>query len=416
MSNILKMVTESQLWPIEKLIPYANNARTHSKRQIKLLAAIMRSHGMIGSVWVDSRGVLIAGHARVLAAQLNGLTHISVIVLDHLTDNEARKLRIADNKIAQSAGCDKKKLYAELARLLEQHADLESLGFSELELKDVLAKLGVEGRTDEDEIPAVPINTTTKVGDLWILGDHQILCADATELPNAKRLLKGQPADMIFLDFPYNVQYRGKAAGTQDTILNDDLGADFSSFLKKACDVILAVSGGGIYMCMSSSELHTLYSAFTSAGGHWSTFVIWAKDRFTLGRSDFQRQYEPILYGWKEGSPHAWYGSRNMGDVWNFDKPRANKLHPTMKPVELVERAILCSSEPGNTVFDPFGGSGSTLIACHKTGRRGRLMELAPKYVDVTIERWQAYSGETARLESNGQLFNEFARDEKKAA
>jgi DNA modification methylase len=416
MSNILKIITESQLWPIEKLTPFANNARTHSKRQIKQLAAIMRSHGVIGAVWVDTEGNIIAGHCRILAGQLNGMTHFPVIVLDHLTDAQARALRIADNKITQNAGWDQKKLNSELAALLEEKIDLESLGFSELELKDVLAELGVEGNVGEDEVPEASVNTITRVGDLWILNDQQIMCGDATEVHNAKRLLDGQTADMVFTDFPYNVRYRGKAAGAPKTILNDDLGADFGPFLRKACEVILAVSGGAIYICMSSSEVHTLYSSFTAAGGHWSTFVIWAKDTFTLGRSDFQRQYEPILYGWKEGNPHAWCGARNIGDVWNFGKPRANKLHPTMKPVELIERAILCSSERGNTVFDPFGGSGSTLIACQKTGRRARLIELDPKYVDVTIKRWQEYSGETARLASSGQSFNDFPQEDRKAA
>src|ERR1051325_10045623 len=168
---------------------------------------------------------------------------------------------------------------------------------------------------------------------------------------------------------------------------------------------MLAVSAGAIYICMSSSELHTLHQAFTEAGGHWSTFLIWAKDRFTLGRSDYQRQYEPILYGWKKGSSHYWCGARDAGDIWHVEKPHANELHPTMKPVELVERALLYSSRKGALVLDPFGGAGTTLIACHKTGRCARVVELDACYVDVMIRRWEQYSGGTARLAATGQSF-----------
>jgi hypothetical protein len=249
MSDILlEIVTETQMWPIEKLIPFTNNPRTHSKRQIRQLPAIMRSHGVIGAAWVDKNGILIAGHCRLLAWQLNGMTHFPVIVLAHLTDAEARSLRIGDNKIAQNAGWDQKKLNSELAALLEEKVDLESLGFSELELKNVLARLGAEGKAGEDDVPEASINSTTKVGDLWILGDHRILFGDSTKIQSANQLLDGQPADMVFTDFPYDVRYRGKAAGAQSLILNDDLGADFAPFLHKACEVILAVSGGAIYM------------------------------------------------------------------------------------------------------------------------------------------------------------------------
>jgi DNA modification methylase len=193
--------------------------------------------------------------------------------------------------------------------------------------------------------------------------------------------------------------------------LNDDLGKDFGQFLYDSCVAMLAVAGGAMYISMSSSELHTLYKAFTDAGGHWSTFLIWAKDTFTLGRSDYQRQYEPILYGWKEGNIHFWCGARNQGDVWFVDKPRVNDLHPTMKPVELIERALLHSSQKGDLVLDPFAGAGSTLIACHKTGRRARLIELDPQYVDATITRCQAYVGGQATLASSGRSFDEVGRE-----
>jgi DNA modification methylase len=218
-------------------------------------------------------------------------------------------------------------------------------------------------------------------------------------------VLKGRPADLVFADLPYNVNYKQKSWNQVRPIMNDDLGTQFEQFLHAACVQLLSVSRGAVYLCMSSSELHTLHKAFTAAGGHWSTFVIWDKGHFTLGRSDMQRSYEPILYGWKEGQAHYWCGARNEGDVWFVAKPQINALHPTMKPVALIERAIRNSSRRGDLVLDPFGGSGSTLIACEKTGRAGRLIELEPQYVDVTLRRWEAYTGQEARLESDGQSF-----------
>ena len=190
---------------------------------------------------------------------------------------------------------------------------------------------------------------------------------------------------------------KDKLRGKKRKIANDNLGGDFEQFLRDACVNMLAVTKGAIYICMSSSELHTLQKAFREAGGHWSTFVIWAKNTFTMGRSDYQRQYEPILYGWKEGTDHFWCGARDQGDVWFIKKPVANDLHPTMKPVELVERAIRNSSKGRDTVLDPFGGSGTTLIACEKAGRQARLIELEPKYCDVIVRRWQEFTGKEAR-------------------
>ena len=200
----------------------------------------------------------------------------------------------------------------------------------------------------------MPVEPVSKPGDLWILGNHRLLCGDATVLSDVERLMDGQLADMVFSDPPYNVDYgngsKGKLQGKDRRILNDALGDGFYQFLYDACVNMLTVTKGACYICMSSSELHTLQKAFTEAGGKWSTFVIWAKNTFTLGRADYQRQYEPILYGWKQGADHFWCGARDQGDVWFVDKPRVNDLHPTMKPVELVERA----SRP---FFACFGGT-----------------------------------------------------------
>ncbi|HSF96402.1 MAG TPA: site-specific DNA-methyltransferase, partial [Thermohalobaculum sp.] len=197
--------------------------------------------------------------------------------------------------------------------------------------------------------------------------------------------------------------------GKDRRIRNDNLGDAFAAFLYDACVNILTVTKGAVYVCMSSSELHTLQKAFAEAGGHWSTFVIWAKNTFTLGRADYQRQYEPILYGWKDGTDHYWCGARDQGDVWFVNKPARNDLHPTMKPVELVERAIRNSSKTRDVVLDPFGGSGSTLIAAEKAGRQSRLIELDPKYCDVICRRWQDWTGELAYLEGDDRPFVEIS-------
>jgi DNA modification methylase len=216
---------------------------------------------------------------------------------------------------------------------------------------------------------------------------------------------------MAVTDPPYNVDYgnsaKDKMRGKDRRILNDALGDGFYQFLYDTCINLLMVTKGACYICMSSSELHTLQKAFTDAGGKWSTFIIWAKNTFTLGRADYQRQYEPILYGWKDGSQHYWCGARDQGDVWFVDKPRVNDLHPTMKPVELIERAITNSSKSRDIVLDLFGGSGTTLIAAERTGRSARLMELDPKYVDVIVQRWQDYTGNKAVLDGEDRTFDD---------
>ena len=243
-----------------------------------------------------------------------------------------------------------------------------------------------------------------------------MLCGDATKAEDYKALLGDELVDMTFTDPPYNVNYaktaKDKMRGKNRPILNDNLGENFQGFLESACQNILGVTKGAVYIAMSSSELDTLQSAFRSAGGKWSTFVIWAKNTFTLGRADYQRQYEPILYGWKDGADHYWCGARDQGDVWQIKKPQKNDLHPTMKPVELVERAIRNSSKTRDLVLDPFGGSGSTLIACEKSGRRARLIELDPKYVDVIVRRWQDFTGHEAKRASDGAKFADLRPDQ----
>jgi len=402
-------------WPLDRLIPYARNPRTHTEEQVAQIAASIAEFGFVNPVLVGADGVIIAGHARVMAARKLGLGEVPVIVLDHLSEAQRRALVIADNRLAENAGWDEEMLRVELEALREDDFHLDLLGFEDAEIEALLAQPETEsaGLTEEDAVPETAEAAVTVPGDVWVLGEHRLLCGDATVMTDVEKVLAGGLANMVFSDPPYNVNYgatmKDKLRGKKRKIANDDLGDGFERFLRDACTNILAVTKGAIYICMSSSELHTLYRAFTEAGGHWSTFLIWAKNTFTMGRSDYQRQYEPILYGWKEGTDHYWCGARDQGDVWFVKKPFANDLHPTMKPVELVERAIRNSSKSRDTVLDPFAGSGSTLVACEKTGRQARLVELEPKYCDVIIRRFEEFSGKRAVLESDGRGFDEVA-------
>jgi DNA modification methylase len=402
-----------------ELIPYARNPRTHSDAQVAQIAASIQEFGWTNPVLVDGESGIIAGHGRVMAARKLGLERVPVIELAHMTEAQKQAYVLADNQLALNAGWDDELLRLELADLSELGFDLGLIGFGQGVLERLLAG-GKEGLTEDDEAPALPEQAVTTPGDLWVLGEHRLLCGDATALADLERVLDGQLADMTFTDPPYNVDYgssaKDKLRGNTRRILNDDLGSGFEAFLLDACTNILSVTKGACYVCMSSSELDTLQRAFRAAGGKWSTFVIWAKHTFTLGRADYQRQYEPILYGWPAGHDRYWCGARDQGDVWFVDKPARNDLHPTMKPVALVERAIRNSSKTRDIVLDPFGGSGSTLIACDKTGRQARLLELDPKYCDVIVQRWQDWAGATATLEGNGRSFEEIAAGRRAAA
>jgi DNA modification methylase len=402
-------------WPAAKLVPYVRNARTHSDAQVAQIAASIAEFGFTNPILAGSDGVIVAGHGRLAAAQKLGLEMVPVVVLDHLTPTQRRALVIADNRIAENAGWDDELLRVELEALQDEGFDLDLTGFDADALAELLAgdEPVIEGQTDEDAVPEVGETPVSRPGDVWRLGPHRLLCGDATVAASYERLLDGAPVDMVFTDPPYNVNYansaKDKLRGKDRAILNDNLGDGFHEFLLAALAPTVAHCRGAIYVAMSSSELDTLQSAFRAAGGHWSTFIIWAKNTFTLGRADYQRQYEPILYGWPEAANRHWCGDRDQGDVWSIKKPQKNDLHPTMKPVELVERALRNSSRPGDVVLDPFGGSGTTLIAAEKSGRLARLIELDPKYADVIVRRWQDWSGKQATRATDGVPFDQAA-------
>ncbi len=399
-------------WPTSRLIPYARNPRKND-HAVEQMAGAIREFGFRIPLIVKSTGEICDGHLRYKAAQHLGLEQVPVILADDLTETQIKAFRILVNRSATWADWDDDLLRLELEELQLGDFDLALTGFDADELLDILAgeETSTEGNTDEDAAPEVPVTPVSKLGDVWIMGGHRLLCGDSTDAASYDTLLGSERVAMIFQDPPYNVDYantaKDKLRGTHRPILNDNLGDGFQDFLLAAFKPALARCDGAVYIAMSSSELDTLQSAFRAAGGKWSTFIIWAKNTFTLGRSDYQRQYEPILYGWPEGATRHWCGDRDQGDVWHFNKPRVNDLHPTMKPVELVERAIRNSSRPGDIVLDPFGGSGTTLIAAEKSGRIGWLIELDPKYVDTIVRRWQEYAGAQAVREADGVKFDD---------
>jgi DNA modification methylase len=401
-----------ETWALDRLVPYARNARAHSATQISQIAESVKSFGFTNPVLAGPDGDIVAGHGRVLAAHQLGMTQVPVIILRHLSESQKRALRIADNQIALNAGWNFEMLRLELASLVASSVNLDLVGFTDEQLKEVLRVEVPLPRSDPDFIPEADVDEVSQPGDMWELGKHRLLCGDGRLRENLGYVLGGRPCHMVFADPPYSVSYTGKGPGRLK-IANDDLGAEFENFLSSACKSILAVAQGAVYIAMASTRLHELQRAFVDAGGHFSTYIIWAKTNFTLGRADYQRQFEPLLYGWPEGKSRHWCGARDQGDVWFFSKPFRNDLHPTMKPVELLSRAISNSSRPGNVVLDPFGGAGSTLLACENLGRAACLVEILPKYVDCTIRRWERYTNRRANLSGTAKSFDEIARERK---
>ena len=412
-------------WPIDRLIPYARNARTHSEEQVAQIAASIKEWGFTTAVLVDEDGGIIAGHGRVMAARKLGLTSLPVMVAAGWTDAQKRAYVIADNKLALNAGWDEELLALELGELDDMGFDLGLTGFSEDELAGL--RIGpadeVEGLTDEDEVPEPLPNPVSVVGDVWQLGPHRVMCGDSTDEASAFLLLEGQQADMVFTDPPYGVSYAdkneslnkaSKGNSIQTEIMNDHLQGDaLGSFFLAIFSTMAAVMKPGcpFYVCapQGGEQMMMMMMMMMKAGIPMRHELIWIKNNHVLGRADYHYKHEPILYGWKDGAGHPWYGGRDKFSTWHVDKPMQSKLHPTMKPVELVEIALENSSKRGDTVLDLFGGSGTTLIACEKTGRTARLMELDPRYCDVIVKRWQEFTGRQAIHTDTGKPFAEVA-------
>lgn len=377
---------------IESLIPYARNSRTHSDSQVAQIAASIKEFGFTNPVLIDGDGGIIAGHGRVMAARKLKLAEVPCIRLGHLTETQKRAYVIADNKLAMNSGWDNEMLKLEFAELTDEGFDLDLIGFSEEELAEILKdpEQLTEGLTDEDATPELPEEPTTKVGDIYILGNHRLMCGDSTSIDAVDKLMCGQKADMVFTDPPYGVDYKGINNDSRDG-LEDLLRAAFGNYLASS------KSGASIY-CFHSDRCADVFHKVFREFFHFSSMIIWAKNSLTLSQTDYQSQHEPCLYGWMDNGKHSWYSDRKQTSVWRFDKERVEG-HTTPKPVALVEKAVNNSSKGGDAILDLFGGSGSTLIACEKIGRHARVMELDPKYCDVIVKRWEDFTGKKAVLE-----------------
>jgi DNA modification methylase len=398
-----------ELRGIDTLIPYINNSRQHSDEQVAQIAASIKEFGWTNPILVDGNNGLIAGHGRLLAARKLNMDKIPVIELAHLSEIQKKALIIADNKLALNADWDNELLMLELQQLNADEFNLELLGFDEKELDALLNPItGTTGLVDEDNIPEPPDEPKTKLGDIYILGNHRLMCGDSTSIDAVEKLMDGEKASLVVTDPPWNVAYGTNLANNAQgykarEIMNDNFATDkeWEDFLTGTftCISLVTLPGCPIYCVMGASEWPAVDKALRMAGFHWSSTIIWTKDTLVLSRKDYHTQYEPIWYGWKSDGPRIWtVQDRKQSDVWECNRPKRSDLHPTTKPVELIERAILNSSNQGVTIFEPFGGSGSTLIACEKSGRKNRTMELDPKYCDVIVKRWEEFTGKTAVL------------------
>jgi len=392
------------------LIPYARNTRTHSPEQVAQIAGSIREFGFTNPVLIDGDNGIIAGHGRVMAASKLGLAKVPCIRLAHLTDTQKRAYIIADNKLAELAGWDEEMLKLELGELQNEDFNLELIGFSQDELDDLL-NLGEEGGkaglTDDDDAPEVAEHPVSRPGDLWALGNHRLMCGDSVVLTDVERLMAGAKADLVFTDPPYNVDYTGYTKEKLKIQSDKMTTEEFVAFLQGtfASYRVIIKPGASMYVCHPSSFQREFQNALESAGFSVRAQVIWAKNTFAWGFGRYKFQHEPIFYCHVEGESDAWYGDKTQSTLWQEKKPAANRLHPTMKPVELIERALRNSSKAGDRVVDLFGGSGSTMIACEKTGRDCSLMEMDPKYVDVIVKRWQDFTGRKAVHQETGKEF-----------
>lgn len=394
---------------IEALVFDKGNPRRISGSEEDALDRSIREFEFVDPVLARRDNLeLIAGHQRVRSALRLGITTVPAILLD-ISEERARVLAVALNRIGGEF--DDTLLARRLLELKSADAlDLTLSGFSDDDIHGLLRGLDARERRDRLELFDVDAaiadasrQTRAKRGDVFRLGDHVLLCGDATDAGDVAVLLGATRPSLAFVDPPYNVamgDHGGQARGaTARRILNDDLEPSaWDAFVRSWASTLISSTDGAIYACMSSREWPTVARVLAEAGGHWSDTIIWQKDRFVLGRADYQRAYEPIWYGWREGVKHYWCGDRDQADVWDIDRPSASPLHPTMKPLELVERAIENSSRPGDFVLDLFVGSGTSIIACERTGRQCRAMDLDPTYVDVAIARWERFSGRSAEL------------------
>jgi DNA modification methylase len=371
---------------VEKLIPYVKNSRTHSDGQVAQIAASIKEFGWTNPILVDGESGVIAGHGRLLAARKLGQKEVPVIELKHMTESQKRAYVIADNQLAMNAGWDTTLLSLELADLKEQGFEMDVLGFDPKELDNLLEPEQVDGLTDEDAVPEAPVEPKTKLGDIYQLGNHRLMCGDSTSIDAVEKLMDGQKADMVFTDPPYNIDYQG-VKDKREKIKNDKMpDNEFVDFLTESlmgCEVM--------YVCCSWHYAHLFREAMIRLARQPKAMIVWDKVNPAQHLDKYFKQHEIIFY-------YGDYGGQKTlrGDVWTL-KRQKNTVHPTMKPVELIEIALQDNAGK-KIVYDGFGGSGSTMIACEKLGRQARLMELDPKYCDVIVKRWEDFTGKKAVL------------------
>ena len=392
-----RTTTDMQLVATEKLVPYVNNARTHSAEQIMKLRSSLREFGFINPIIIDKDYNIIAGHGRLMAAKDEGIREVPCVFVDYLTEAQKKAYILADNRMALDAGWDKELLKVEIEALQAEDFDLGLTGFDEKELASFFDADNDVHEDDFDVDAELEKPPVTKTGDVWLLGRHRLVCGDSTKEKTYTTLMKGEQANLVVTDPPYNVNYQGTAG----KIKNDNLQNDqFYTFLLSAftCMEKAMAKDASIYVFHADTEGLNFRKAFDAARFYLSGTCIWKKQSLVLGRSPYQWQHEPCLYGWKKNGKHQWYSDRKQTTIWEFDKPQKNGDHPTMKPVPLIAYPIKNSSMTNCIVLDPFGGSGSTLIACEQTGRICRTIELDEKYCDVIVKRYIEQVGTTENV------------------
>ena len=401
-----KTTTEMQLVSIEKLVPYVNNARTHNAEQIMKLRSSLREFGFINPVIIDKEYNIIAGHGRVTAAKEEGIKEVPCVFVDYLTEAQKKAYILADNRMAMDAGWDEELLRVEIEALQAEAFDLSLTGFDDKELSD-LFKNDADVQEDDFDVDAeLEKPTFSKTGDVWTLGRHRLVCGDSTKADTFEVLMNGRKANLVVTDPPYNVNYEGTAG----KIKNDNLADEkFYQFLFDAFSNIEKVMAddASIYVFHADTEGLNFRKAFSDAGFYLSGCCIWKKPSLVLGRSPYQWQHEPCLYGWKKSGKHQWYSDRKQTTIWEFEKTKKNTDHPTMKPIPLLAYPIQNSSMSNTLVLDPFGGSGSTLIACEQTDRDCYTIELDEKYCDVIVKRYieQTGTSDGVSVERDGRTF-----------
>jgi len=385
------------------LVPYENNSRTHSKEQLEQIKRSITEFGFTNPILIDEHNGIIAGHGRLQAAQELGIKLVPTILLEGLTEAQRKAYVIADNNLALNAGWDLDVLKLEIEGLGEFDFDIDLLGFDDDFLAGLMEEEPADGLTDEDEVPELEDDPVTVEGDVWILGNHRLMCGDSTKIDAVEKLMDGRKANMLHTDPPYGVDYEG--------VPNDHLkDSQLEAFLHDAFSSAFAFleSGSNVYVWHADITALEFISAFRSAGFTQArpSTIQWLKPSLVMSQGDYHSQNEPCLYGWKDGKGRVRVKDRKQTTIWKIERTTDAKIHPTMKPVELCERAIQNSSVANCIVLDLFGGSGSTMIACEKTNRNCRMMELDPKYCDVIIKRWQDFTGKEAVLESNGKTYS----------